>query len=56
MAPITVAGIIFGSVAVVTLSTGRPGGIPAVEKAATASVVSKPVVKARVVTVTGKDF
>jgi hypothetical protein len=56
MAPITVAGIILGSVAVVTLSTGRPGGIPAVEKAATASVASKPVVKARVVTVTGKDF
>ena len=56
MAPITVAGIILGSVAVVTLSTGRPGGVPAVEKATTATVVAKPVVKARVVTVTGKDF
>jgi hypothetical protein len=56
MAPTTVAGIILGSVAIVTLSTGRPGSKPAVEKATPASVVAKPVVKARVVTVTGKDF
>jgi hypothetical protein len=56
MAPITVAGIILGSVAVVTLSTGRPAGIPAVGKDITPKVASKPVVKARVVTVTGKDF
>jgi hypothetical protein len=56
MAPTTVAGIILGSVAIVTLSTGRPGSKPAVEKATAASVVAKPVVKARVVTVTGKDF
>jgi hypothetical protein len=56
MAPITVAGIILGSVAVVTLSTGRPGGTPIIEKATAASVVSRPIVKARVVTVTGKDF
>jgi hypothetical protein len=56
MAPITVAGIILGSVAVVTLSSGRPGSAPTIEKPATTSVVSKPVVKARVVTVTGKDF
>ncbi|HEY3747175.1 MAG TPA: hypothetical protein VGL17_13075 [Gemmatimonadaceae bacterium] len=56
MAPVTVAGIILGSVAVVTLSTGRPVGIPAVEKATVVSVVAKPVVKARVVTITGKDF
>lgn len=56
MAPTTVAGIILGSVAVVTLSTGRPGGTPTIEKATATSVVSKPVVKARVVTVTGKDF
>jgi hypothetical protein len=56
MAPTTVAGIILGSVAIVTLSTGRLGSKPAVEKATPASVVAKPVVKARVVTVTGKDF
>lgn len=56
MAPTTVAGIILGSVAVVTLSAGRPHGTPVIEKPTTTSVASKPVVKARVVTVTGKDF
>ena len=56
MAPVTVAGIILGSVAVLTLSTGRPHDTPNIEKATTTSVLSKPVVKARVVTVTGKDF
>jgi hypothetical protein len=56
MGPTTIAGIILGSVAVVTLSTGRPAGTPTIEKAAATSVVSKPVVKAHVVTVTGKDF
>jgi hypothetical protein len=56
MAPTTIAGIILGSVAVVTLATGRPAGTPTIEKAAATSVVSKPVVKAHVVTVTGKDF
>ncbi|MGH9423578.1 MAG: hypothetical protein ACRD3J_26625 [Thermoanaerobaculia bacterium] len=56
MAPVTIAGIILGSVAVVTLSTGRPGGAPTIEKASTGSVVSRPVVKPHVVTVTGKDF
>jgi hypothetical protein len=55
MAPITVAGIILGSVAVITLSTGKPG-TPTIEKATAASVVSKPLVKPHVVTVTGKDF
>lgn len=56
MAPTTVAGIILGSVAVLTLSTGRPVGTLTVENATTTGVVTKPVVKARVVTVTGKDF
>ena len=56
MAPMTVAGIILGSVAVLTLSTGRPVGTLTVEKATTTGVLTKPVVKARVVTVTGKDF
>jgi hypothetical protein len=56
MAPVTVAGIILGSVAVVTLSTGRPGGTPTIENASTSSVVSRPLVKPHVVTVTGKDF
>lgn len=56
MAPITVAGIILGSVAVVTLSIGRPVGTPTIEKAPAPSVAFKPVAKAHVVTVTGKDF
>lgn len=56
MAPVTVVGMILGSVAVVTLSAGNSGGTPAHEKLTTTAVVSKPVLKARVVNVTGKDF
>jgi plastocyanin len=56
MAPTTVAGIILGSVALVAFSTGRPVGTSTTEKATTPSVAFKPVVKAHVVTVTGKDF
>jgi len=56
MAPVTVFGLILGSVAVVTLSSANPGSTPTHKKPTTASAPSKPVVKARVVTVTGKDF
>ncbi len=57
MAPITVAGIILGSVAVVTLSTGRPVGHARPLRRPPRRVSrSKPAVKAHVVTVTGKDF
>ena len=56
MAPVTVVGIILGSVALVTLSAGNPGGTPTHRKTTATSVVSAPVAKARVVTVTGKDF
>jgi hypothetical protein len=56
MAPVTIVGLILGSVAVVTLSSGNPGSTPTPKKTTATSVFSKPVVKARVVTVTGKDF
>ncbi|MGI8402747.1 MAG: hypothetical protein ACR2NS_14265 [Gemmatimonadaceae bacterium] len=56
MAPVTIVGMILGSVAVVTLSARNSGGTPTHEKIVTTGVVSKPVLKARVVNVTGKDF
>jgi hypothetical protein len=56
MAPVTVVGIVLGSVAVMSFSAGSPRSTPTHKKAATTSVVSKPVAKARVVTVTGRDF
>jgi len=56
MTPMTVVGIILGSVAVATISAGNPGSTPSHRNPNTTIVASKPIVKARVVTVTGKDF
>jgi plastocyanin len=56
MTPVNVVGLILGSVAVISLASGNADGRPTHRKAVTTSIASKPVVKARVVTVTGKDF
>jgi hypothetical protein len=57
MTPVPVVGLILGSVVVISLASGNPGGPAPVHKMITPTgIAAKPVVKARVVTVTGKDF